>query len=542
MSRPLADDLGVEGLTRYLLRVVVERSGGQRALLVSADRTTVRGEAWAAGALPGASCPRPLRETDASVPRLEEAARTKAATGEGEGYCLPLVQRGRVEGFVYVTDGGGADAASKGAGAFLRAFLAHAASALAAASLRVELDGSEARHRFLFDSIPLAIMQLDTSGYRPFFAAIAARGESVEEWVRHAPDLVERLTPLILGRVANPACAELFGVDAPESFFRPFGGVWHAAPTAREAGLVLRRSLLARFAGKREHIERTKLMTVDGRIVDVLYIIRFRDESDTTSALDVVSFVDLTDLVAAERMLEKLEAEFAHGARVSMLGELAASLAHELRQPLAGISANAGAARRWLDGEPPETTEAAAAVQRIGSDARRAGEVLARISAMATNAPPRRTDCSMHEIIDEAVQLLQAEVRTRGVTLATELPAVPVWVNVDRVQIHQIVVNLAINAMQAVARGPSTGKQVTIELRTDETMARITVVDSGPGFPPADSGRLFDSFYSTREHGMGMGLRIARTLVEAHHGTIEASNRAAGGAAFGFTLPLVGDA
>ena len=556
VSTALSGELGLEALIGKLLSIVLEQSGGQRVLLVSGDGMTLRAKAHATDdKVVVDTIPLPLSEADAAGSVLRRAAEANRIVSvddasiapETEGdrawrparhrsvLCVPLVHRGRALGFLYIENDLVSHAFGTRRVAFLNALATHAASALATATLYAELDGSEARYRFLFDNVPLAIVQIDTRGYRGVFDELRAAGEDIEEWVRYSPDFLDRLGPFILGRIANPACARLFGVATVEEVLRPLGALWKPGTD------TLRRSVLARLAGKKGHAERTKLETLDRRIIDVLFFIAFRDPKDAERPLDIVSMVDLNDLVAAERKLETMQNEFAHASRVSMLGELTASLAHEINQPLMAIQANASAARRWVERDVPNTEKAREATLRIRAEATRAGEIVSRISSMAINAAPQRSRSSINEIIEEATQFLQYEIRSRGVSLVLELTPERPLVNADRVQIQQVLVNLAVNAMQAIARGPSTGNRVLVRSTVDGAAVHISVEDSGPGLAAETAGRLFEGFFSTRQGGMGMGLRICRSLVEAHDGNVEARNGPNGGAVFSFTLPVVHD-
>ncbi len=557
VSSVLSGETGMEVLVGRLLRIVLEHSGGERALLVSRDLLVARARATVSEAgVEVDSVPRPLTALDAPLSVIRAAAETRelvriddasvpdprwpdaylTETEQRSVLCVPLVNRGHIEGVVYIENGLVACAFGERRAAFLRLLAAHAASALATATLYSDLEGSEARYRFLFENVPIAIVQIDTRGYQHVFDDLRRRGVDIEDYVRNTPDFVDRFGPYILGRVANMACARLFGVATTAEVLRPLGVTWYASPD------TLRRSVLARLAGKKGYAERTKLLGLDGRLLDVLFVITYRERNDGAFPFDIVSMVDLKDLVSAERMLERMQAEFAHAARVSMLGELSASLAHEISQPLMAIKANIAATHRWLARDVPDLDEALLASRRINADATRAADVVSRIRAMAVNAAPQRALCSVNEIIEEATQFLHYDVRSRGVALQLDLSPGMAPVSVDRVQIQQIIVNLAVNAMQAIARGPAGDKRVWIRTRAEGSRLRVRVEDSGPGIVAEDAGRLFEQFFSTRTDGMGMGLRICRSLVEAHEGTIDAVNRPEGGAMFSFTLPIAAPA
>jgi C4-dicarboxylate-specific signal transduction histidine kinase len=251
----------------------------------------------------------------------------------------------------------------------------------------------------------------------------------------------------------------------------------------------------------------------------------------------LVGVIDISDRVRAQAVLAQVQAEFAHAARISMLGELTASIAHEVNQPLAAIAASAAAGQRWLNRDQPDLEEVKTLVARISRDAARAAEIIGRVRDMAMRRAPEPHLLSINGPIEEALQFLRHEIQAQGVTLALDLsPGLP-SVLADRTQLQQVVVNLAINAVQAMGGGEGAR---TLSIRSALSAAgepQVVVADSGPGIAAENLGRLFDSFFTTKEGGMGMGLPICRSIVESHGGRIEAANGEAGGARFTVTLP-----
>ena len=257
-------------------------------------------------------------------------------------------------------------------------------------------------------------------------------------------------------------------------------------------------------------------------------------------ARGLAGVIDISERVKAQVMLNRVQADFAHAARISMLGELTASIAHEVNQPLAAIAAGGEASLRWLTRPTPDVGEVRELTTRIVADARRASEIISRIRAMATRRVPEQTLLSLDDVIREALQFLRHEVESRGVAVSHYPAFGPQNVLADRTQLQQVVVNLAVNAMQAMAQAASTNRNIIIRTAApDPTNVRCAVEDSGPGIEPQHITRLFDSFFTTKDGGMGMGLRICRSVIEAHGGRIAADNESShGGARFYFTLPV----
>jgi len=247
----------------------------------------------------------------------------------------------------------------------------------------------------------------------------------------------------------------------------------------------------------------------------------------------------ITERRRAEEALRAMQAELAHVNRVTTMGELSASIAHEVNQPIAATVTNAQAALRWLRAQPPDLDEVRASLSRIVEDGQRAGNVISGIRALINKVPPRKDRFDLNEAVLETVALTRSEVLNHGILLQTELaPGLP-RVDGDRTQLQQVILNLILNAVEAMG-GLDEG---TRELRiTTEREAAggvlVTVRDSGPGLNQADVERVFTAFYTTKPKGMGMGLAICRSMVEAHGGRLWASANEPRGAVFQFTLPL----
>ena len=236
--------------------------------------------------------------------------------------------------------------------------------------------------------------------------------------------------------------------------------------------------------------------------------------------------------------LRQTQADLAHVTRVMTMGELAASIAHEVNQPLAGIVINGNACLRWLAGEPPDLGEAREAVQRIIRDGTRASDIIARVRALArkTVTAPERVD--LNEAIRDVLALAQGEARKHKVALRTELADDVPPVRGDRVQLQQVVLNLVMNGIEAMSTVQERPREVVIRTQPgDGPQVRVIVHDTGIGFDPQTLERMFDAFYTTKPGGMGMGLSISRTIVENHAGRLSVAAHDRPGATVQFTLP-----
>jgi PAS domain S-box-containing protein len=252
----------------------------------------------------------------------------------------------------------------------------------------------------------------------------------------------------------------------------------------------------------------------------------------------VGALVDVTAARKAQEALHAAQAELAHASRVATLGELTASIAHEVNQPLAAVISNAAACLRWLDRGAPDLEEARRSVEWIIKDGNRASEVIQRVRALLNKVDTQKVLLDINGVVNEVVVLVQRELLSHRVSLRMELePALP-EVLADRVQLQQVVINLVMNsieAMQPVADGP---RELLIRSHRDEAQqVLVAVKDSGVGVSSENADRLFDAFFTTKSSGMGMGLSICRSIIEAHGGRLSAVDDDGPGATFQFVLP-----
>ena len=236
--------------------------------------------------------------------------------------------------------------------------------------------------------------------------------------------------------------------------------------------------------------------------------------------------------------LQKVQMELAHVTRVMTLGELTASIAHEVNQPLAAIVTNSNACLRWLGGATPNLAEARHAVERIIKDGYRASEVISRVRSLVKKAPPRNDLVDVNEVIVEVLALAQNQARRSHVYLEWELASDLPPVLGDRVQLQQVILNLIINGLEAMAKGSEGARELTVRSSKDDSdNVTVAVRDSGEGLDEANLERVFDAFFTTKPEGMGMGLAICRTIIESHGGRLWAAANSPRGAVFQFTLP-----
>jgi PAS domain S-box-containing protein len=243
-----------------------------------------------------------------------------------------------------------------------------------------------------------------------------------------------------------------------------------------------------------------------------------------------------------ERRYREALMELAHANRVTTMGQLTASIAHEVSQPIAAVVTNAQAGSLWLDAQPPNLEEVRQSLGYIVSDAMRAGDVIGRIRALVRKAPPQRVALAINEVVLEVIALTHAEVAKNRVSVRTQLADGLPRIHADRVQLQQVILNLIVNAVEAMSSVGSGGRE--LQIGTSRNAANgilVSLRDSGPGLDPKNVDYLFDAFYTTKAQGMGMGLAICRSIIEAHGGRMWAGANEPRGAVFQFTLPLEED-
>jgi len=288
-----------------------------------------------------------------------------------------------------------------------------------------------------------------------------------------------------------------------------------------------------------------RLQMPDGRVKHLHVIARASDTSSDNFEF-VGAVTDVTAATKAEEALRQAQADLAHVSRLSTMGELTASIAHEVNQPLTAVVNNANASISLLPKGAPNLEEVREALAEIIEDANRASDVIARVRQLAKRAPIEKSLLDLRGVVQDVLTLARYESAARKVTIRTDLSKDLLSVSGDRVQLQQVLLNLVMNAMDAMNEVEESKRVLTIcgwrETHDGTFEARLRVSDSGVGFKPEEMDRLFEAFYTTKRHGMGMGLAISRSIIEAHGGRLWAEPNAGPGATFLLSLPGVGNA
>ena len=325
----------------------------------------------------------------------------------------------------------------------------------------------------------------------------------------------------------------IFGVD---EMIKPTMELTLQRVHHEDLGLVQRQIERARH-GEEHYDYEHRLLMLNG-VVKNLHVraCRVKYESGVEEIIGAV--MDVTEIKRAQEALHAAQAELAHVTRITTLGQLSASIAHEVSQPLVGIVTNGDASLRWLERDVPEIEEARHAIRRIISDADRAGNVIRRIRDLAKNVTPEMAGLDINEVIEDAILLVQRQALGHRATLQSDLATGLPEVFGDRVQLQQVIINLLINGLEAMAAVTGRTRELVVQSRLAEgDQVLVAVRDAGVGIAPEMADKLFDAFYTTKPDGMGMGLSICRSIVQAHGGRIWAGNNDGPGLTIQFTVP-----
>lgn len=394
---------------------------------------------------------------------------------------------------------------------------------------------AEQRDRQLIRYMPAALWQVDSRGAGLAFAELRSQGVTdISAYLDAHPELVEEAKDVVLVTDANLAAAALFRSPTPEALLKPVRYLFTGTPD------LAKRVMVSHFNGDRNYSEQAQILTFDGRVRDVIFSVTY----PTPSELQDNTFIlieDITERRRTEIQLRRMQADYSHAARISTLGELATSIAHEIKQPLAAIITNAETGLRWLARPDANLEKLVQLNSRIAENARHANEILQRIRNMATRHEPNRMLLDIGTVLGESMLFVHHEIEIRSISVeidvSNDLPAI----SGDRIELQQVFVNLLVNAIQAVGSLPVSRRRVRVEVRqVSDDLMELRFADTGLGIAPADRPRLFDGFFTTKPDGMGMGLAICQSLIHAHGGEITVTSTPGAGAVFTITLPIAG--
>ena len=526
VSQAVSGEMVLEKLIDTLMRTAIEQAGAERGLLIllqaaepqiEAEATTsgdtvsvqLRDAPVTASVLPETVLHYVMHTRESVI--LDDAATQPSFAADPyvrqrqarSILCLPLINQGKLIGALYLENNLTPRAFASARSAVLKLLASQAATSLENTRLYRNLEHREAKIRGLVDAniIGICVVERDRRILEANDAYLRIIGYDRDDLLSGRISWMDLTPPEWRDRTAQ-AVSELTTMGAVQPF-------------------------------EKEYIRK------DGSRVPVLLGAALIEGTQT------VAFVlDLTERKGAEaeareseRRYRELQGEFAHANRVATMGQLTASIAHEVSQPIAAAVTNANTALRWLGARRPNLEEAKRALGRIVENGNRAGEVISRIRALIKKAPPRKDRLAINDAILEVVALTHGEAVKNSVSVRTQLADGLPIIEGDRVQLQQVILNLIVNAVEAMRGQSEAPRELMLSSeKTEPDGVRVAVADSGPGLAPENLERLFDAFYTTKADGTGMGLAICRSIIEAHGGRLWASANEPRGAVFQFTV------
>ena len=532
-SQAVSSEIVLTKLIERLMTIALENAGADRGLLIlpAEDDPVIQAEAKAAGdqievvlcqkLITGVTCPETLvryvirtRESvildDASKPNLfseDDYLRGRPAKSI---LCLPLMKQGRLTALLYLENTLSSYAFPPERIAILELLAAQAAISLENTRLYSDLQEREAKVRRLVESNIIGISIWDFDG------RIIEANEAFLHIVGRSRD------DIVSGRLR---WTELTPTE------------WHDADERSVAEL--------RATGSCKAFEKEYLRNDGSRVPVLVGAATFGGPRDQ----GVAFVLDLTERKEAEQNLRESErryreaqAELSHVTRVTTLGELAASISHEVNQPLAGVVANAEACLRWLDRGTPDLNKARRSVEWVIDDGNRASEVIRRVRALAKKTDTEKAPLDINDVVRDTIALVRRELVSHQVSLRTDFASALPMIQADRVQLQQVIINLVMNGIEAMQAVTDRPRELVIRSRQDEKQQVLTsVTDCGIGISVENADRLFNAFFTTKASGIGMGLSICRSIIEAHGGRLWAIANVPHGTTFQFTLPAKAD-
>ncbi|UFW88343.1 AAA family ATPase [Bradyrhizobium barranii] len=530
VSQAISGEIVLQKLIDTLMRTAIEQAGAERGLLILLDEGEPRIQAEATTvadtllvnvdeqpvtpmALPESVLHFVLRVRENVI--LEDAAAQPSFAEDPyirerkarSILCLPLITQGKLIGVLYLENNLAPRIFSAARSSLQKMLASQAATALENSRLYSEVQQREAKIRRLLDANIIGIF------------IICEGGEIIE---------------------ANRAFLTMVGYDQEDLVAGRVNGLDLTPPEWHERTMEARTE--AKRTGAVQQFEK-EYVRKDGSRVPVLIGLAVFDERQDQG----VGFVlDLTERKRAEAEARESERRYretlmglAHANRITTMGQLAASIAHEVNQPIAAISSNAGAGLNWLGAQPPNLEEVRQTFGLIVRDSMRAGNVIRRIRALMNKAPIQTELLALDELILEVLTLVRAELAKNDVWVRTRRSETLPLVRADRVQVRQVILNLITNAIEAMSEIKEGDRELLISARTDgANNVLVSFRDTGPGLDPNSADRVFEAFYTTKSEGMGMGLAICHSIIEAHGGRLWAGPNDPRGAIFQFSMPV----
>ncbi|WFU91349.1 ATP-binding protein (plasmid) [Rhizobium sp. CC1099] len=401
-------------------------------------------------------------------------------------------------------------------------------------SMNSALRDSEARYRSIFDSTRVALWERDYSRLYEYLMSLKDQGVvDIKSYSRENPSFIAHCAGLIGVVASNEAAREILGTTSAT-----VGALHQSIVSGEETFMGILQAILD---GRRIFESKADAKTDEGEEKRVLLSISF-PENPAAFRRIVVTMVDVTQRELTLKALAEAQGELTKASKAAAVGVLSASLAHELNQPLGAISVNSQTLLRWLDRSPPDLPAVRRSAERLIRDSSRASDIIQNARNLLTPLSGKTEDIDLTKLVEETIVLMEHDLQRSNAAVDLDdlqpIPAIPAV----KIELQQILINLVTNAIQAMDEHRSSTRVVRIATEyADNDHVAVAVHDTGPGLTEAAKEKLFTPFYTTKSAGMGMGLSICRTMLEARGGTLDADNHIDGGAIFRMRLPIYSD-
>jgi PAS domain S-box-containing protein len=403
---------------------------------------------------------------------------------------------------------------------------------LRASAMSAAVERGERRYRSIFDTLAMVIWEHDFTPVADAIRHVRMSGvHDLRRYLEETPDFVVQMRRLVRITDVNAAALKMMGVASKEEFFSRLSDFLPETDESFAECILAIDERRALFQAE------TVVLTRSGEPREI--IVTFGLAPDVSLDRVPGSILDVTGRKALEAQIARARTDLAEAQRSGALAAMSASIAHELHQPLSAIQSYADAARRWMARTPPDFHEAAAALTGLSQAVGHARTVMHRVRSLVGNTRIAFTDIDLGDLLATTVALMERDAAEAGARISLEIAAgAPLVVKGDRILLKQVLVNLVTNAIQAMEGTPASRRLVSLRLAAVDDEAVVRIEDRGPGWDMAAEAKVFGSFYTTKEHGMGLGLSISRTTVERHGGTIALCQGDCGGAMVEVYLPL----
>lgn len=378
---------------------------------------------------------------------------------------------------------------------------------------------SEQRYRTMFRTLPVAIVESDLRAVAAELEALRSTGVTdLAAYLRNHPEFVARMKDISRVGEVNEAAYHLFGIPEGEQFFSSVSDFLPADDR------TFAECLVALDSGEAVFQAETALASQGGQSVHVMVTVGFPPQGAELDRVQTI-LVDMTERRAFAQALEQTRQELDHAMRVAAIGEVSASIAHEVNQPLTATMSFIQAAIRWIENEDPDLTEATQAIRNAEKATQLAADVVNRVRKLLGKAKPETSELVLDTVIEDALQFSRKDMAAQDIRLQVNLAGNGATIRGDRILLQQVILNVVSNAIHAMEATPAARRSLTVSTRRSGNAMEITVEDTGAGLSDQSQQQLFKAFSTTKQKGMGLGLAVCRSIVMAHNGQITLENR-----------------